>query len=658
MGGEERPQPQASSAATAGQCTRRIFASIALIDTTGAMDTSLEVSTDGVVMGALNTRVVQVTNIAPQATRDQMHALFSMLGEPIEELRLYPTVRDMSVNITSRVAFIQFAESAAVAVCQHLNNTVFIDRAIIVSPVMNGEMPDETLGLQLARAAQGGGAAGGSPAQKIDGLAKMPPHVINRIEGVAPNAIIQTHDPTLEAAGLPPYPPLPASTGSDRVEEIRRTVCVIGLDSTVSAQQCMEAFAAEAGEVKYFRYCTSSTDSIKYALIEFTEQSSVAKALTMNDRQLGLSRIKVTHALQAIVKPQNKSNEAAQREIEEAMSKVKETQNLVSAAVDPLMGMLGAAAANAVSAAAAVAGTFAVASGVTPGLLSGSGSARASATPRSRSRSISKRPSSRERSRYSSRRSRSRDRRRSRSRDRRRSRSRDRRRSRSRDRRRSRSRDRKRSRRSRSRDRRRRSRSRDKGRRKDKKDDRKEKYKEDKSSKEDEKETKTKDENGSSQSAPDEAPAPKLSENGENKDGNEVDDDEGKEVESAKSKSSKRHRSRSRSKDRSSRRRRSRSRSRDRKKARSRSRDRDRKRRSRSPRKRSKSPRERRSRRRSREAKELKPNKVSRDYDEEEEGFEALDDDEKSEGAPPPSPKPTISEENMEAQDMEISDSP
>jgi arginine/serine-rich splicing factor 12 len=44
---------------------------------------------------------------------------------------------------------------------------------------------------------------------------------------------------------------------------------------------------------------------------------------------------------QAISKPQAKSSEAVQREIEEAMSKVKETQSLVSAAVDPIMGMFG-----------------------------------------------------------------------------------------------------------------------------------------------------------------------------------------------------------------------------------------------------------------------------------------------------------------------------
>merc|ERR1719187_1226787 len=171
----------------------------------------------------------------------------------------------------------------------------------------------------------------------------------------------------------------------------------------ISAQQCMEFFSAEAGEGKFFRYCTRNDDPLKYALIEFSERSSVVPAMLMCGRQLGNSKIQVTHAIEAIAKPQAKSNEAAQREIEEAMTKVKEAQSLVSAAVDPLMGMLGG--------------------------VSGGVSARSSRT-RSRSRSRSRRRSrSRGRSSYSSRRSRSREsrRRRSRSRERRRrSRSRDR----------------------------------------------------------------------------------------------------------------------------------------------------------------------------------------------------------------------------------------
>ena len=46
------------------------------------------------------------------------------------------------------------------------------------------------------------------------------------------------------------------------------------------------------------------------------------------------SLFSVTHATACIVKPISKTQEAAQREIEEAMKKVKEAQSLITAAVD------------------------------------------------------------------------------------------------------------------------------------------------------------------------------------------------------------------------------------------------------------------------------------------------------------------------------------
>merc|ERR1739848_158631 len=253
------------------------------------------------------------------------------------------------------------------------------DRAVIVTPVIDNIIPDETMGIILSQRVQtqqqqtgGGGVVGvKGDSGEIEGPATA------ELAGIADAGEFQ--DPRLEAAGLPPYPALPPDTAAFLVNEIRRSVVVINVDSTVSAQQCMEFFSAEAGEVKFFRYCTRSNDPLKYALIEFSERTSVVPAMLMSGRQLGNSVITVTHAIEAIAKPQAKSNEAAQREIEEAMTKVKEAQSLVSAAVDPLMGMLG---------------------GV---------SARSSRT-RSRSRSRSRRRSrSREKSRYSSsRRSRSR----------------------------------------------------------------------------------------------------------------------------------------------------------------------------------------------------------------------------------------------------------
>ena len=366
-------------------------------------------------MEDLNTSVVQVTNIAPQATRDQMVTLFSFVGR-VEDCRLYPSVRDAGVSVTSRCCFVKFADQNSVAVTLHLNNTVFIDRAIIITPVSGDAMPDENEGLMMAMAVQAqqgnagtvNGASGGrtGPGNDAKVLAANPGLVTTTPEG-----LIATHDPSLADDGLPAFPLLPGTLPVSQIEEIRRTVTVAGLDSTVSAQQCMEFFADNAGEVKYFRYCTRASDSIKYALVEFTERCSLLKALKLDGSTLGTTAIQVVHSTENIQKPQQKSNEAAQKEIEEAMSKVKEANCLVSAAVDPLMGMLGGAAA------------------VSAGL-AGFGTSLSMRSTRSRSRGVSSRRSRSPHGRR--RRSRSRSRRRSRSRDRRRYRSR----SRSRDRRR------------------------------------------------------------------------------------------------------------------------------------------------------------------------------------------------------------------------------
>jgi len=39
----------------------------------------------------LETKIAQVSNVAPQATKEQMQTLFAHLGK-VEDLRLYPTL--------------------------------------------------------------------------------------------------------------------------------------------------------------------------------------------------------------------------------------------------------------------------------------------------------------------------------------------------------------------------------------------------------------------------------------------------------------------------------------------------------------------------------------------------------------------------------------
>lgn len=288
--------------------------------------------TDGMPVNG-GTKVVQITNIAPQATKDQMQTLFGFLGK-IEDIRLYPTIRDVSVPVQSRICYVKFFDSTCVGVAQHMTNTVFIDRALIVTPYQSsaGDIPDEYRALDIA--AQANVVPGLYPSDP-----KLPPHVTNQIEGIPPNQVITTHDPLLISNGLPPYPPLPVTYDARRIEEIRRTLLVINIDNSISAQQLVDFFGT-AGDVKYVRFCSRDNDSNRYSLVEFSEQSSIIPGLKMNGSELAGKMIQVYHATQAIAKPMAKSNEAAQREIEEAMTRVKEAQSLISAAIDPVIGIL------------------------------------------------------------------------------------------------------------------------------------------------------------------------------------------------------------------------------------------------------------------------------------------------------------------------------
>nr|SVE77888.1 EOG090X0EEC [Daphnia lumholtzi]SVE78518.1 EOG090X0EEC [Daphnia lumholtzi] len=264
-------------------------------------------------------KIVQVANVAPQANKEQMQTLFGIIGK-IEDLRLYPTLRDLSAPVQLRICFVKYADPNDVPVALHLSNTVFIDRAVSVTLYHGNELPDEAKGVEILNSSSGFGSS--EP--------KLPATLTNQIEGNPPHQVIRTLDPRLSIHNLPNYPLLPASTDSRRLEEIRRTVVAINLDPSRSAKQVIDFFSS-AGEVKYFRFCTKQGDDIQYAMIEFVEQESVVPALKLNNKQFGDNIIKVHHSTQSIIKPvqQTKSNEAAQKEIEEAVNRVKEAQQLI-----------------------------------------------------------------------------------------------------------------------------------------------------------------------------------------------------------------------------------------------------------------------------------------------------------------------------------------
>ncbi|ESO92346.1 hypothetical protein LOTGIDRAFT_121003, partial [Lottia gigantea] len=270
----------------------------------------------------IDTKVIQVTNVAPHASRDQMKTLFGFVGR-VRDIKLYPP-ESSEVEVSARVCYIEFDDNTAVGIALHLSNVVFIDRAIIVVPVMDGKIPDENTALQLTPQAVAG---------MLPGAPTWPSNVVSRKVGQGAKQMINTYDPRLVALGLPQYPPLPASVDPSKIQEIRRTVYVGNLETAVLPEQLL-SFFSQVGEVKYIRMAGGEHALVRYAYVEFSDQRAVATALTYNGVMFQGRPIQVSHSIAAIVKPQSKSAKDSQREVEEAMKKVKEAHSLIAAAAD------------------------------------------------------------------------------------------------------------------------------------------------------------------------------------------------------------------------------------------------------------------------------------------------------------------------------------
>ncbi|KAM6975786.1 splicing regulatory glutamine/lysine-rich protein 1 isoform 1-T1 [Tautogolabrus adspersus] len=276
--------------------------------------------------GIPGTAVVQVTNLSSAVSSEQMRTLFGFLGD-IEELRLYPPDNG-PVSFSSKVCYIKYRDPSSVGVAQHLTNTVFVDRALIVVPCAEGKIPEEAKALSLLAPA--------APVPSLipgGGLLPIPtPAPLQNLNLPVVNRLAAVLEPTASSLA---QPPLMGNVDPSKIDEIRRTVYVGNLNSqTTMAEQLLEFFK-QVGDVKFVRMAGDETQPTRFAFVEFVDQESVNRALTFNGVMFGDRPLKVNHSNNAIVKPPELTPQAAAKELESVMKRVREAQSTIAAAIEP-----------------------------------------------------------------------------------------------------------------------------------------------------------------------------------------------------------------------------------------------------------------------------------------------------------------------------------
>ncbi|KAM4634473.1 splicing regulatory glutamine/lysine-rich protein 1 isoform 2-T2 [Polymixia lowei] len=289
--------------------------------------------------GIPGTAVVQITNLSSAVSSEQMRTLFGFLGD-IEELRLYPP-DNAPLSFSSKVCYIKYREPSSVGVAQHLTNTVFIDRALIVVPCAEGKIPEEAKALSLLAPAApvpslipGGGLLPiPTPAPTPTPTPAPPPAPVQSLNLPVVNRVSASLDQSASALS---QPPLMGNVDPSKIDEIRRTVYVGNLNSqTTTAEQLLEFFK-QVGDVKFVRMAGDETQPTRFAFVEFVDQDSVSRALTFNGVMFGDRPLKINHSNNAIVKPPELTPQAAAKELESVMKRVREAQSTIAAAIEPV----------------------------------------------------------------------------------------------------------------------------------------------------------------------------------------------------------------------------------------------------------------------------------------------------------------------------------
>jgi len=228
---------------------------------------------------AFSGKVIQITNVSPGATLQQIATLFGFLGT-VTDIRMYPTEENPQIKV--RLCYIKFESTEQCGVAQHLTNTVFIDKPIIVVPLEREEIPEENECRYLLSTINAYAATSGT--------------------GVLPQFFPQNSTGGLP--GLPPPPIITSTTDPAEIEEIKRTIFVENISNELASEQVM-AFFSGVGEVKYLRFVKDGDGGKNYAFIEFTNLGSVPTALQYNGVLFGGKCLKVNYSKNPIVKPES-----------------------------------------------------------------------------------------------------------------------------------------------------------------------------------------------------------------------------------------------------------------------------------------------------------------------------------------------------------------
>ncbi|EDO43975.1 predicted protein [Nematostella vectensis] len=243
-------------------------------------------------LDALNTKLIQVSNVAHNATLEQLKVLFSFIGE-VEDLKLFP--ESPAITVQSKVCFVKFVDPSSVPIALHLTNTVFIDKSLIVVPVSDEPVSEEEKALQLVAASSALALGMG------DGGGILPtPALIPQLMSSSGNTIAVP-------SSVPPPPPL-TNVDANKVEEIRRTVFVNNLDPEITAEMLLSFFSS-CGDIKYIRMGGDDGKPTRYAYIEFAETQAIVSALQYSGAIFGGKPIKVTHSKNAVSKPPPKHSD-------------------------------------------------------------------------------------------------------------------------------------------------------------------------------------------------------------------------------------------------------------------------------------------------------------------------------------------------------------